>query len=134
TNGRPKEMNLRELLEHFVEHRHEVITRRTQYDHDQASAREHILEGYKIAVDNIDAVIKIIRGSKTTEEADEKLRTRFKLSEKQSKAILEMRLARLTGLEIAKLEEELKAVRAFIKEMQAILSSKPRRMEILKKE
>jgi len=133
-DGRPKEMNLREILGHFIEHRHEVITRRTQYDLDQAQAREHILEGLKIAVDNIDAVIKIIRGSKDTEEADQKLRTRFKLSERQSKAILDMRLARLTGLEIDKLEAELKEVRAFIKEMKAILASKPRRMEILKKE
>ncbi len=134
TGGRPKTMNLLEILGHFVDHRHDVITKRTQYDLDQAMAREHILDGLKIAVDNIDAVIKIIRGSETTEEADTKLRTRFKLSEKQSKAILEMRLSRLTGLEIEKLEEELKQVRAFIKEMNAILASKPRRMEILKKE
>ncbi len=133
-NGRPKEMNLKELLEHFIEHRHEVITRRTRYDLEQAQAREHILEGLKIAVDNIDAVIRIIRAAKTVEEADQKLRARFKLSERQSKAILEMRLARLTGLEIEKLEDELKAVRAFIKEMKAILESKPRRMGILKKE
>ena len=134
TGGRPKTMNLLEILGHFVDHRHDVITRRTQYDLDQAMAREHILDGLKIAVDNIDAVIKIIRGSETTEEADTRLRARFKLSEKQSKAILEMRLSRLTGLEIEKLEEELKQVRAFIKEMNAILASKPRRMEILKKE
>ena len=133
-NGRPKEMNLREILQHFVDHRHEVITRRTQYDLEQAQAREHILDGLKIAVDNIDEVIKLIRASKSVEEADQKLRTRFKLSEKQSKAILEMRLARLTGLEIEKLEEELKAVRAFIKDMKAILASKPKRMEILKDE
>jgi DNA gyrase subunit A len=134
TGGRPKEMNLREILQHFIDHRHEVITRRTQYDLEQAQAREHILDGLKIAVDNIDAVIKIIRGAQTVEEADQKLRTRFKLSEKQSKAILEMRLARLTGLEIDKLEAELKEVRAFIKEMKAILASRPRRMEILKKD
>jgi DNA gyrase subunit A len=134
TGGRPKTMNLLEILGAFVEHRHEVITRRTQYDLDQAMAREHILDGLKIAVDNIDAVIKIIRAAETVEEADTKLRAKFKLSEKQSKAILEMRLARLTGLEIDKLEEELKQVRAFIKEMNAILASKPRRMEILKKE
>ena len=132
--GRPKEMNLREILQHFIDHRHEVITRRTQYDLDQAQAREHILEGLKIAVDNIEAVIKIIRGASDVDDADKKLRAKFKLSEKQSKAILEMRLARLTGLEIEKLEEELKAVRAFIKEMKSILASKPRRMEILKKE
>jgi DNA gyrase subunit A len=134
TDGRPKEMNLRELLVHFIEHRHEVITRRTTYDHDQATSREHILEGLKIAVDNIDAVIKIIRGSDDTEDADKKLRARFKLTEKQTKAILDMRLARLTGLEIEKLEAELKEVRALIKELKAILASKPRRLEMLKKE
>jgi DNA gyrase subunit A len=133
-HGRPREMNLRELLQHFVDHRHEVITRRTQYDLDQAQAREHILEGLKIAVDNIDAVIKIIRGSETTEQADERLRAKFKLSEKQSKAILEMRLAKLTGLEIEKLEAELAEVLALIKELQSILASRPKRMGILKKE
>jgi DNA gyrase subunit A len=133
-DGRPKELSLREMLAHFIEHRHTVITRRTQFDLEQAEAREHILEGLKIAVDNIDAVIKIIRGSKTTEEADQKLRTRFKLSEKQSKAILDMRLAKLTGLEIEKLEEELKEVRALIKELKSILASKPKRMAILKQE
>ena len=132
--GRPKEMNLKEILGHYIDHRHEVITRRTQYDLEQAQAREHILDGLKIAVDNIDAVIKIIRGAETVEEADDKLRKRFKLSEKQSKAILEMRLARLTGLEIEKLDAELKDVRAFIKEMQSILASKPKRMGILKSE
>jgi DNA gyrase subunit A len=132
--GQPRVMNLKELVQHFVEHRHLVITRRTQFDLDQAAAREHILEGLKICVDNIDAVIKIIRGSKDTDDADQKLRARFKLSERQSKAILEMRLAKLTGLEIEKLEAELKEVRAFIKEMKAILASKPRRLGILKQE
>jgi DNA gyrase subunit A len=133
-DGRPREMNLKELLQHFVEHRHAVIIRRTRFDLEQAESREHVLEGLKIAVDNIDAVIKIIRAAKTVEEADEKLRARFKLSEKQSKAILDMRLAKLTGLEIEKLEEELKEVRALIKDLKAILASKPRRMTILKKE
>jgi DNA gyrase subunit A len=132
--GRPKEMNLRELLGHFIEHRHEVITRRTKHDLDQAKAREHILEGLKVAVDNIDAVIRIIRGAKTVEIADEQLRKRFKLSEKQSKAILDMRLARLTGLEIEKLEDELQEVRATIKELSGILDSRSSRMTILKKE
>ena len=132
--GRPKELNLREILQHYIDHRHEVITRRTQFDLEQAQAREHILEGLKIAVDNIDAVIKIIRGADTVEDADEKLRKRFKLSERQSKAILDMRLAKLTGLEIDKLESELKEVRAFIREMNSILESKPKRMGILKKE
>ncbi|HXJ85062.1 MAG TPA: DNA gyrase subunit A [Candidatus Methylomirabilis sp.] len=133
-DGVPKVMNLKELLEHFVEHRHEVITRRTTFDLEKAEERQHILEGLKIAVENIDAVIKIIRGSKTTEEADEKLRARFKLSEVQSKAILDMRLAKLTGLEIEKLEAELKEVRALVSELRAILASKPKRLGILKAE
>jgi DNA gyrase subunit A len=133
-NGEPKVMNLKEMLQHFVEHRHEVITRRTKFDLDKAEERQHILEGLKIAVENIDAVIKIIRGSKTTEEADQKLRARFKLSERQSKAILDMRLAKLTGLEIEKLEAELKEVRALVAELKSILASKPKRLGILKTE
>jgi DNA gyrase subunit A len=134
TNGAPKIMNLKELLQHFIDHRHSVITRRTQFDLDAAQAREHILDGLKIAVDNIDEVIKIIRGSEDTAEADARLRKRFSFSEKQSDAILNMRLAKLTGLEIEKLEAELKEVRATIKELKGILASKPRRMAILKEE
>ena len=130
----PKVMGMREVLEHFVAHRHDVIVRRTQYDLDKAKEREHILEGLKIAVDNIDAVIKLIRAAKDTETAATQLRTRFKLSEKQAEAILNMRLAKLTGLEIEKLEEELKEVLAFIAEMNAILGSKPRRMRLMKDE
>ena len=133
-NGAPKVMNLKELLEKFIAHRHTIIIRRTQFDLDQAQAREHILEGLKIAVDNIDEVIKIIRGSKDTETADERLRKKFKLSEKQTEAILNMRLARLTGLEIDKLETELKEVRSTIKDLKAILASKEKRMAILKEE
>src|SRR5213083_2530939 len=133
-DGAPKEMNLKELLEHFIEHRHTVITRRTEFELKRAQDREHILEGLKIAVDNIDEVVKIIRKSKDTPSADASLRKRFKLSEKQSAEILNMRLARLTALEITKLEEELKEVRKFIKECKEILASKPRRMKILKEE
>ncbi|MGI8818756.1 MAG: DNA gyrase subunit A [Gemmatimonadales bacterium] len=133
-NGAPKVMNLKELIQHFVEHRHKVIVRRTQFDLDAAQAREHILDGLKIAVDNIDEVIKIIRKSEDTPEADAKLRKRFGFSEKQSDAILNMRLARLTGLEIEKLDAELKEVRATIKELKSILASKPKRMGILKEE
>jgi DNA gyrase subunit A len=133
-NGAPKIMNLKELLQRFIDHRHNVITRRTQFDLDAAQAREHILDGLKIAVDNIDEVIKIIRGSDDTAEADAKLRKRFGFSEKQSDAILNMRLAKLTGLEIEKLEAELKEVRATIKELKGILASKPKRMAILKEE
>jgi DNA gyrase subunit A len=134
TNGAPKIMNLKELLQHFIDHRHNVITRRTQFDLDAAQAREHILDGLKIAVDNIDEVIKIIRGSEDTAQADARLRKRFGFSEKQSDAILNMRLAKLTGLEIEKLDAELKEVRATIKELKSILGSKPRRMAILKEE
>ena len=133
-NGQPKVMPLKELLQHFIDHRHDIIVRRTQFDLDAAQAREHILDGLKIAVDNIDEVIKLIRGSKTTEEADEKLRKRFKLSEKQTKAILDMRLARLTALELTKIEEELKEVRATIKDLKDILGSRPRRVSILVEE
>jgi DNA gyrase subunit A len=134
TNGAPKIMNLKELLQHFIDHRHTVITRRTQFDLDAAQAREHILDGLKIAVDNIDEVIKIIRGSEDTAQADARLRKRFGFSEKQSDAILNMRLAKLTGLEIEKLDAELKEVRATIKELKGILASKPKRMAILKEE
>ena len=130
----PKILNLKELLQHFIDHRHEVITRRAQFELDQAQAREHLLEGYKIAVDNIDEVIKVIRGSKDTPTADAALRKRFKLSEKQSEAILNMRLSRLTALEIGKLDAELKEVRKLIKHLKGILGSGTKRMDILKDE
>jgi DNA gyrase subunit A len=133
-NGAPQVMNLKQLLEHFIEHRHTIIVRRTQFDLDAAQAREHILEGLKIAVDNIDEVVEIIKKSKDVPDADSRLRKRFSLSEKQSDAILNMRLARLTGLEIDKLEAELKEVRATIKELKGILASRPKRMAILKEE
>jgi DNA gyrase subunit A len=130
----PKVMGLKEILEHFIAHRHDVIVKRTQFDLDKALEREHILEGLKIAVDNIDEVIKIIRKAEDTPQASDRLQKRFKLSERQSEAILNMRLAKLTGLEIEKLEEELKEVRGMIKEFREILASKPRRMRILKDE
>ncbi|HVH10241.1 MAG TPA: DNA gyrase subunit A [Gemmatimonadales bacterium] len=133
-DGAPREMNLRELLQHFVEHRHTVITRRTEFELRRAQDREHILEGLKIAVDHIDEVVKIIRKSKDVPTADAALRKRFRLSEKQAAEILNMRLARLTALEISKLEDELKEVRTFIKECKEILGSKPRRLKILKEE
>src|ERR671937_579702 len=130
----PKVMGLREILLHYLAHRHEVIVRRTQFDLDKALEREHILEGLKIAVDNIDEVIKIIRKAEDTPQASAQLQKRFKLSERQAEAILNMRLAKLTGLEIEKLEAELKEVRAFIKDMKEILASKPRRMKIIRDE
>ncbi|HUL71153.1 MAG TPA: DNA gyrase subunit A [Gemmatimonadales bacterium] len=132
--GVPKVMNLKQLLQIWIDHRHEMVVRRTQFDLDAAQAREHILEGLKIAVDNIDEVVEVIKKSKDVPDADARLRKRFKLSEKQSEAILNMRLARLTGLEIEKLEAELKEVRATIKSLKAILASKPKRLAILKEE
>jgi DNA gyrase subunit A len=130
----PKVMPLKEVLEHYIAHRHVVIVRRTQYDLDKAAEREHILEGLKIAVDNIDEVIKVIRKAADTPTANAQLQKRFKLSERQSEAILNMRLAKLTGLEIEKLEEELKEVQALIKELRALLASKEARMKVLKDE
>ena len=130
----PKIMPLKEVLEHYVAHRHTVVVRRTQFDLDKALEREHILEGLKIAVDNIDAVIKLIRAAEDTPTASDQLQQRFKLSERQAEAILNMRLAKLTGLEIEKLEAELKEVRAFVKELRDILASRPRRMQIIRDE
>ncbi|MGH7447997.1 MAG: DNA gyrase subunit A [Longimicrobiales bacterium] len=133
-NGVPKIMDLREMIHHFVAHRHEVVVRRSQYDLDHALDREHILEGLKIAVDNIDEVVALIRGSADTESANTALQERFGLSERQSKAILDMRLGRLTGLEIDKLEAELAEVRAQIADLRDILASRDRRMQIIKDE
>ena len=130
----PKVLTLKQCLLHFIGHRHEVIVRRTQFDLDKALEREHILEGLKIAVDNIDEVIALIRAADDTPTASTQLQTRFGLSERQAEAILNLRLAKLTGLERDKLEEELKEVRLFITEMRGILESKPRRMEIMKGE
>ncbi|HUF64944.1 MAG TPA: DNA gyrase subunit A [Gemmatimonadaceae bacterium] len=130
----PKVMPLKDVLQHYIAHRHHVIVRRTQYDLDRALEREHILEGLKIAVDNIDAVIKLIRAAADTPTASAGLQKRFKLSEKQAEAILNMRLAKLTGLEVEKLEAELNEVRAFIEDQRAILASKPRRMKIMREE
>jgi DNA gyrase subunit A len=130
----PKVMGMQEVLRHFIEHRHDVIVRRTQFDVDKAREREHILEGLKICVDNIDEVIKVIRAADDSAEAGIELMVRFKLSEKQAEAVLNMRLAKLTGLEIEKLEEELKEVQALIAELNTILASKPKRMGIVKEE
>jgi DNA gyrase subunit A len=130
----PKVMPLKETLLHYVEHRHEVIVRRTQFDLDKALEREHILEGLKIAVDNIDEVIKLIRAAEDTASASTQLQSRFRLSERQAEAIINMRLAKLTGLEIEKLEEELTEVRAAIAELRALLASKDKRMGVMKAE
>jgi DNA gyrase subunit A len=130
----PKVMPLKTILEHFIAHRHEVIVRRAQFELDKALEREHILEGLKIAVDNIDAVIKVIRAADDTAKAAAELQRRFKLSERQADAILNMRLAKLTGLEIEKLEEELAEVRATITALRSLLASKAERMAMLKME
>ncbi|HEX6924853.1 MAG TPA: DNA gyrase subunit A [Longimicrobiaceae bacterium] len=133
-NGVPRVLSLKDMLRHFIDHRHDVVVRRTQFDLDKALEREHILEGLKIAVDNIDEVIAIIRGSETTEEAGERLRVRFQLTERQTDAILNMRLAKLTGLEIEQLEAELAEVRGLISELKGILESPARRYQIIKDE
>jgi DNA gyrase subunit A len=133
-NGQPQIMNLRQMISHFIAHRHEVVVRRAQFELNAAVDREHILEGLKIAVDNIDAVVRLIRESPDTETAAVRLQETFALSERQAKAILDMRLARLTGLEIEKLEDELTEVRATIADLRDILSNEPRRYQIIKDE
>jgi DNA gyrase subunit A len=133
-NGEPKVLNLKELLEQFLDHRHIVVLRRTKFDLEEAEKRAHILEGYKIALDNLDAVIKLIRGSKDPQEAKEGLMARFELSEIQAQAILDMRLQRLTGLEREKIIEEYEATIKLIAELNEILASKARRMQIIKDE
>jgi DNA gyrase subunit A len=132
--GVPRVMDLKQLLGHFIEHRHEVVVRRSEHDLREAREREHILQGLKIAVDNIDRVIEIIRGSADTDTARESLITEFELSERQARAILDMRLARLTGLEIEKLEEEIRDVLALIADLEEILGSAERRYRIIKDE
>ncbi len=130
-DGEPRVLTLRQMLQHFIDHRHEVVVRRTTFDLNKAEERAHILEGLKIAVDNIDEVIKIIRGSRDAEVASESLQETFELSERQAKAILDMRLSRLTGLEMEKLEEELTAVLATIEDLRGILESRDRRVQII---
>ena len=133
-DGEPRVLPLRAILTHFIDHRHTVVVRRTTFDLTKAEEREHILEGLKIAVDNIDEVIKVIKASRDAEAASIRLQESFELTERQAKAILDMRLARLTGLELEKLEEELAAIRATIEELRGILDSKSRRMEIISDE
>ncbi|RMF07783.1 MAG: DNA gyrase subunit A, partial [Candidatus Neomarinimicrobiota bacterium] len=133
-NGVPRVMSLKEALQHFVDFRHEVVVRRTEYDLKQAEDKAHILEGLKIALDNIDEVIAIIRGSKDPTQAKEGLMNSFDLSERQAQAILDMRLQRLTGLEVEKVVEEYKATIQLIAHLKGILESRARRMEIIKNE
>ena len=133
-NGRPKILNLKDLIHHFVEHRHEVVIRRTQYELDQAEKRAHILEGLIIASDNIDEVIAIIRSSSTPDEARERLVKRFELTEIQSRAIVEMRLRQLTGLEQDKLRAEYEEIMKQIEHYKNVLSDVSMRMDIIKSE
>ncbi|MDA0979970.1 MAG: DNA gyrase subunit A [Bacteroidetes bacterium] len=132
--GRPILLNLRDMIQHFVEHRHEVVVRRTQYELSKAEERAHILQGLIIALDNIDAVIKLIRASSSPEEARKGLMESFKLSEIQARAILDMRLQKLTGLERDKLRAEYDELTALISDLKDILDKKERRMSIIKEE
>ncbi len=133
-NGRPKLLNLKEIVKEFIEHRHEVVTRRTQYELDQAEKRAHILEGLIIASDNIDEVVKLIRASSNREEAKQKLVDRFELTDVQAKAIVDMRLGQLTGLEQDKLRDEYNELLEKIKWYKEILGSREIRMGIVKDE
>lgn len=130
-NNEPKVLNLKEMLYHYLEHQREVIRRRTEFDLNKAQDRIHLLNGLKIAVDNIDKVLKIIRGSKTTSDANENLIKEFAFTEIQTKAILEMRLQKLTGLEIEKLQLEIDELLALISELKAILGDQSKVDEII---
>ncbi|AGK51791.1 DNA gyrase subunit A [Bacillus sp. 1NLA3E] len=133
-NGHPKVLTLKQCLVHYLDHQKVVIRRRTEFELRKAEARAHILEGLKIALDNIDAVISLIRGSRTTDIAREGLMTQFQLSEKQAQAILDMRLQRLTGLEREKIEEELQTLLNLIEELNAILANEEKILEIIREE
>ncbi|MBC8455888.1 DNA gyrase subunit A [bacterium] len=133
-NGQPKVMGLKEILTHFIDFRHNVVVRRTKFELNEAEEKAHILEGLKIALDNIDEVIKIIRASNDPKSANLKLQEAFRLSERQSKAILETRLQKLTSLEVEKVVEELKDLLKIIEKLRGILESKAQRMAIIKNE
>ena len=133
-NGRPELLNLKDMIKHFVAHRHEVVVRRTEYELRQAEKRAHVLEGLLIAIDHLDAVIKLIRASATPDEARTGLMSEFKLSEIQAKAILDMRLQKLTGLERDKIKAEYEELMKTIDYLKSILSDKTLRMQIIKDE
>ena len=133
-NGIPKIMSLKEILNHFIDFRHEIVVRRTTFELKEAEARAHLLEGLKVALDNIDEVIKIIRGSKNPTQAKEGLMNSFNLSEIQAQAILDMRLQKLTSLEVEKVVSEYKEVIKIIAHLKGILESKKQRMDIIKDE
>lgn len=132
--GRPELLNLKDIVKHFVEHRHEVVVRRTKYDLDAAQKKAHILEGLIIALDNIDEVIELIRASKTPEQARTGLMDKFELSEAQARAILDMRLQKLTGLEVDKVRKDYEEVLKHIEYLEGILADKSLRMDIIKEE
>jgi DNA gyrase subunit A len=132
--GRPEMLNLKDMIHHYVDHRHEVVVRRTKYLLKEAEKRAHILEGLIIALDNLDAVIKLIRASKNAEDARNGLMKEFELSQIQAKAILDMRLQKLTGLEIEKVRAEYAELMATIADLKDILSDESRRMQIIKDE
>ncbi len=132
--GRPKMLNLKDLILHFVEHRHEVIIRRTEYELKEAERKAHVLEGLMIALDNLDAVIALIRASKSPEEAKQGLMSSFELSEIQAKAILEMRLQKLTGLEREKIKSDYEELMKLIAGLQELLASQDLQMEVIKNE
>ena len=133
-NGRPELLNLKDLIHHFVDHRHDVVVKRTNFELKKAEQRAHILEGLIIASDNIDDVIDLIKKSSNAEEARQKLEKKYKLSEIQAKAIIEMRLRQLTGLEQNKLREEYDKLQKTIKGYKELLDSKPKRMSLIKEE
>ena len=133
-NGRPELLNLKDLIHHFVDHRHDVVVKRTNFELKKAEQRAHILEGLIIASDNIDDVIDLIKKSSNAEEARQKLEKKYKLSEIQAKAIIEMRLRQLTGLEQNKLREEYDELQKTIKGYKELLDSKPKRMSLIKEE
>ena len=133
-DGEPKVLSLREMLHHYIEHQKDVIVRRTRYDLDKAEARAHILEGLLIALDNIDEIVKIIRSSANTAEAKAQLMERFGLSDRQAQAILDMRLARLTGLERERLQEEYAELQKTIAYLRAVLSDEKLVLAIIKEE
>ena len=133
-DGQPKVLNLREVIRLYLEHQREVIRRRTQFDLNKAAARAHILEGLRIALDHIDAIIALIRGSQTAEEAREGLMTHFSLSQEQAQAILDMRLQRLTGLERDKIEAEYQELMKLIAELRAILADEGLLLAVIRKE
>ncbi len=133
-DGAPQILNLKEILQHFIDFRHEVVVRRTQFELDKAEKRAHILEGLKICLDNIDAVVEVIKKSRNAEVARAALMKRFKLSEVQAQAILDMRLQRLTGLERKKIEDEYLGVIKLIATLRSILDSKDKRMHLITEE